>query len=209
VSSQASYGLEPTDSERRFVAALLDKNNGGPKYKEVLDAVTEDEEKRIAFMKAMLAKLGLEAPEEAGMQIPRLSRVHLTSMYPSDVGHLVNRLKNITTVENTVTKIIDENDTWILEKGEAERSFSTKHLEDTLPEAPGGGDFLDYDKAPKNLQAHDSGLPSVAETPYFDHAAFYGSLAAYRSKSNCSPSQFGSFMLYGETVTSTNTMLDK
>ena len=208
MSSRASYELEPTDSEHRFVAALLNKDNGGPKYKEVLDAITKDEEKRIAFMKAMLAKLGLEAPKEASMQIPRLSRIHLTSMYPSDVGHLVDRLKNITTVENTVTKIFGENDTWILEKEETERSFSTKHLEDALPEIP-RDDSLDYSKVPKHLRVHGGGLPSVAETPHFDHAAFYGSLAAYRSKSNRSPSQFGSFMLYGETVTSTNTMLDK
>jgi len=173
-----------------------------------VDAIIEDEEKRVRFLKAMLRKLGIEA-SETNMPPPRLSRVHLTAANPSDVANLVDRLQDIITTEGDVTKIVDDNDTFILEKESSGGgcSFCTEDLTNALDDPE--NDIVDYNEVPKKLQAHDSGLPSNEETPSFNHKAFYEDLWAYRHQSRSLLSQFGTFMLYGETVTSTNTMLDK
>lgn len=143
------------------------------------------------------------------MPPPRLSRVHLTAAHPSDVAKLVDRLQDIITIQGEMTKIIDDNDTFILEQESSNGSYSfcTKDLTDALDDPE--NDIVDYNEVPKSLHAHSSGLPSNEETPFFDHKSFYENLWTYRHQSRSLPSQFGTFMLYGETVTSTNTMLDK
>jgi len=164
-----------------------------------VDAIIGDDEKRVRFLKSMLRKLGIEAAE-TNMPPLRLSRVHLTAANPSDVASLVDRLQDIITTEGNVTKIVNENDTFILGKDSSDESCSF-----CSPES----DIVDYNEVPKLLLAHDSRLPSNEETPFFDHKSFYENLSTRRHRSRSLPSQFGTFMLYGETVTSTNTMLDK
>lgn len=168
-----------------------------------------DHDKRIAFLKACLLKLGLNTSEENAV-VPSLSRLHLSSIHPTDVGHLVERLKDIiTTAEDGTQRIIGENDTFILENsGEA---LSLKSLSDVLgsDNGPLEDKIVDYNKIEKYLQIHDRVSPLLKETPYFNHDTYFRHLKEYRSLSRSSPEQFGTFLLYGETVTSTNTILEK
>jgi biotin--protein ligase len=59
----------------------------------------------------------------------------------------------------------------------------------------------------------DGALPEKDMTPLFDVALFYNALAAARNKielpKTSEPWGMGEALLYGETVTSTQTMLDK
>lgn len=168
----------------------------------------KDDEKRIAFLKALLLKLGLKVSED-NAAVPSLSRLHLSSIFPTDVGHLVERLKDIVkTTEDGGQKIVGENDTFILE--DSEKALSLKSLSDALDETEPSEDMIvDYNKIEKRILIHDKGFPLLKETPYFNHDVYYRHLKHYRSLSRSSPEQFGSFLLYGEVVTSTNTILDK
>jgi biotin--protein ligase len=186
----------------------LHKDNGGANYAELIDAIVEDNDLRIKFMKMILRKLGLRVSETA-VQLPSLSRIHLTSMDPPDVGHLVDRLEDIITVdkETSIHKILGGCDTIIVENAIiGTSSFSTTQMAEALSPPH---DSEDYNKTVKYLQVHSSRLPDLKETPFFDHTFFYHSLATYRKTSNFGGSEFGTFMMYGETVTSTNTTLNK
>lgn len=69
------------------------------------------------------------------------------------------------------------------------------------------GSAVDYDKIAKHLILHLGDRPSLKETPAFNHALFYDSLE--RSTSYRRDYTFGRYVLYGEVVTSTSTMLEK
>lgn len=68
--------------------------------------------------------------------------------------------------------------------------------------------ILSYDKVIKTIVPHANSLPSTRETP-FHHEAFYANLHHYHNKLRNPSASFGATLLYGEVVTSTNTLLDK
>jgi biotin--protein ligase len=68
---------------------------------------------------------------------------------------------------------------------------------------------LDYDKIVKRIVPHEEELPNKRETPYFDHEAYYANLTHHHQKAQNHSPAFGTYLLYGEVVTSTNTLLEK
>jgi biotin--protein ligase len=68
--------------------------------------------------------------------------------------------------------------------------------------------ILDYDKIIKTIVPHDNELPSLKETP-FHHEAFYANLHHYHNKLQNPAALFGRHLMYGEVVTSTNSLLEK
>lgn len=69
--------------------------------------------------------------------------------------------------------------------------------------------ILDYNAIPKTLLIHDTAYPEAKETPYFNHHSFYSNLKSYTTAQHLDPSSFAHHLLYGEVVTSTNTLLEK
>jgi biotin--protein ligase len=69
--------------------------------------------------------------------------------------------------------------------------------------------ILDYDKIIKKLTPHEKEIPSTRDTPAFHHEAFYANLDYYHHKLRNEEQSFGKYLLYGEVVTSTNTILEK
>lgn len=188
----------------RFAAANLNRNISQEGYAELVDALAADEEARVRFMKTILSKLGLSVPE-ASSELPPLSDLHLTSIYPDAIGPLVERLESAATTENGQARIIGEADTFILTTSYSQNASST-----TVPAtAAAQSDATTLPGAELVLRTYPSShlLPSV--TPQFSHPAFYSALATQRAASRSSPSRIGSFLLYGETVTSTNVLLDR
>ena len=124
-------------------------------------------------------------------------------------------LREIITNENGEEYIKDENDTFHLEKPSA---WSLGSIAEALPdsknektdEGTGGEDrIIDYSTVVKRLIVHDKAFPLNKETPYFSHHAFFANLEHYRAPIKAGASEFGENMMYGEVVTSTNTMLEK
>ncbi len=189
-----------------------------PGFDEVVKALKEDEKQRVDFLKACLRKLGLQVNEEQ-ITVPSLSRLHLSSAVMSDTAQLLEALQEIITVQEGEEYIKDENDTFHLEKPS---TWSLGSLAKALPsstkdksegeqdaDAEDQDKILDYDKVIKRLVIHDKDQPESKDTPYFNHQAFFANLKHYESQSRESDGTFGKNILYGEVVTSTNTLLEK
>ena len=176
--------------------------------------LAEDDKPRTDFLKACLAKLGLKVNTEQ-VTVPSLSRLHLTSLQPSETSKVLSALEDIITTEDGEEYIKDENDTFHLEKPSM---WSLGSLGAALPDEPKKGTdqdgdsedrILDYNTIVKRLVVHDKEHPLSKETPYFNHHAYFANLQHYQSGGKDINKDFGRNLLYGEVVTSTNTLLEK
>ncbi|OJD40284.1 biotin apo-protein ligase [Diplodia corticola] len=224
-------GVILTGPHPEFAAVNLSKGEDIPGYDKIVDALAQDDKQRTDFLKACLIKLGLQVNQEAQV-VPSLSRLHLTSSNPSDVAELVSSWSDIITVEKGEEHIKGENDTFHLEKPSSwSMSTLAKAVTSIIPgasaaeeeEEKGSGAspegktdasstadrILDYDAVVKRLVPHETDRPSSKATPYWNHDAFYANLAAYHSRTRDTAGAFGRYLLYGEVVTSTNTLLEK
>ncbi|KAK5137446.1 hypothetical protein LTR08_008424 [Meristemomyces frigidus] len=195
--------------------------SGHHDYASVVSALLADDASRIAFMKACLTKLGLQVSTDTNGAVPSLSRMHLSAAQPTEVGELVQAWHEagiVTKGEDGQDMIKGENDTFVLEEGGGRLDMS--EVGDPLPVATSADGpekqeleadgIVDYNTIPKHLIAHDTALPDAKATPHFNHHAFFSALHNYAAKApHDSDHTFGKTLLYGEVVTSTNTLLDK
>ncbi|KAI4096762.1 MAG: hypothetical protein LQ344_000902 [Seirophora lacunosa] len=207
-----------TSTHPEFSAVNLDPDMDVPGFAEVVEALRKDEQQRTDFLKACLLKMGLQVNQEQ-TAIPSLSRLHLSSAVVSDTAQLLETLQDIITIQDGEEYITDENDTFHLEKPSR---WSLGSIADALPvttenetkesenDDPEDQDkIIDYDKIVKRLVVHDKYQPESKDTPYFNHQAFFANLKHYGAQSRETTGTFGKNLLYGEVVTSTNTMLEK
>jgi biotin--protein ligase len=201
----------------------LDPKSDGPDYTKLVEALAEDDDSRTNFLKACLAKLGLIVSQETS-SVPSLSRLHLSSLHHYLVPELLASWEDIITKEDGEEYIKGENDTFHLEKQDSRWSLNS--LINSLP-SPGvsgghekqkanqvdgaGSDdrIIDYNAITKRLITHESEWPGTKETPYFNHHSFYANLRRYQQENESEAEEFGKVLMYGEVVTSTNTMLEK
>jgi len=194
-----------------------------PDYAQLVKALTEDDSSRVNFLKACLAKLGLIISQET-TTVPSLSRLHLSSLHHFLVLELLVAWEHIITKENGEEYIKGENDTFHLEKRDSRWSLSS--LVKTLPATgilKGSSEYaadqtndvgsndriVDYNAITKRLIPHETEWPGTKETPYFNHHSFYANLRKYQEETGSEAEEFGKYLMYGEVVTSTNTMLEK
>lgn len=161
-----------------------------------------------------MSKLGLQvnAKEDA---VPSLSRLHLSSLESANTTEILASLQDIITVENGEEHIRDDNDTFHIlsqsssSRGSRTRSSSKGESEKTDCDDTSEDRILNYSTIVKSIVIHDEEYPANRETPYFNHHAYYANLRHYRSQSTKGGIEFGQDLLYGEVVTSTNTILEK
>jgi biotin--protein ligase len=205
----------------RFAAVNLDPNCSAPDYPKLVQALADDDESRTNFLKACLAKLGLIVSQEAS-SVPSLSRLHLSSLHHYLVSELLASWEGIITKKGGEEYIKGENDTFHLEKQDSRWSLNSLvkslpgvsggHEEHTADQVDGGGlddRLIDYNEITKRLIPHESEWPGSKETPYFNHHSFYANLRKYQKEYTSEAEEYGKFLMYGEVVTSTNTMLEK
>ncbi|ORY61435.1 biotin-protein ligase [Pseudomassariella vexata] len=208
-----------TGPHPEFSPANLEQHCDIPGYDDLIASLRATDEARTNFFKACLGKLGLDVNQETS-SVPSLSRLHLSSLGNGDVDDLLHSWEEIITRENGEEFIKGENDTFHLEKREtrwgvvdlkeslpSDKTSAQPPTEQGLGASPGSG-IVDYNTVTKRMVIHDSSWPGTQETPYFNHHAFYGNLKAYRDI-DTEAEEWGDFLLYGEVVTSTNTLLDK
>lgn len=207
------WNAEATD---RFAPENFHHQPDVPGYGQLVKSIAETDAARVQFLKACLAKLGLEVSLEASA-VPSLSKLHLSALSSSDVPKLVQSLAAVVTKEDGEDYIKGENDLFHLEKPDSRwdlRALSQAlTIEYDKPEerqSPRGtpDPASEYHKVPKSIVSHLVSWPGPRETPSFNHALFYSSLQEYRSQEKDARS-WGDTLLYGEVVTSTNTLLEK
>lgn len=179
-----------------------------------MDSLAEDDKPRTDFLIACLLKLGLEANQD-NTAVPSLSRLHISSVLPNGTLDLMAVLKEIITIDDGEEYIKDDNDTFHLEKpsmwglGPIAEALPKVESEKTDETGDGGDRILDYSTIVKRVIVHGKDPPASKETPYFNHAAFYSNLQYFQSQNSGLQDKFGKHLMYGEVVTSTNTMLEK
>ncbi|KAL6238654.1 hypothetical protein BDW75DRAFT_200630, partial [Aspergillus navahoensis] len=198
-----------TGPHPEFAAVNLDPKAGGPEYAEVVEALAADDKARTDFLKACLSKLGLQVAQDT-THVPSLSSLHFSSLSSGDAERVLRSLEEIAGGDQGLLK--DEHDTFKIEKSGV---YNMGDLAESLPESkepssesPESEGIVDYQSIVKRIVVHhDVPLPRI--TPYFNHHAFYSHLRDYQAQSKEGASLFGSNLLYGEVVTSTNTILEK
>lgn len=171
-------------------------------------------------MKACLEKLGLKVSQDV-TSVPSLSRLHLSSLHNFLVPELLSSWEDIITKDDGEEYIRGGNDIFLLEKNDSRWSLNSliqslpilggkeSHAADNL--GAGGSDdrIIDFSKVIKHLFPHETQWPETKETPCFNHHAFYANLQYYQNEKSSEAEEFGKYLMYGEVVTSTNTMLEK
>ena len=199
----------------RFAAANIEPKPEVPGFSDVIKALADDEKHRMDFIKACLTKLGLVVSDE--QNVPSLSHLHLSSSDPADTAGILSSLSHVIEKDGEGEEFLkDENDTFQILRPSA---WKMEDLADALPSEPhskeiadhgaGSSDrIVDYNTVLKKIMVHDEDHPSPRSTPYFNHSAFYSNLHAYQDQTPGAVN-FGAHILYGEVVTSTNTLLEK
>jgi biotin--protein ligase len=170
-----------------------------------------------------LAKLGLIVSQET-TSLPSLSRLHLSSLHNFLIPELLASWGDIITKQDGEEYIKGENDTFHLEKQDSRWSLNPLVKSLPVPSIMAAGDghstdqaddvgsedrIVDYNAITKRLIPHETEWPGTKETPYFNHHSFYANLRKYQEERNSEAEEFGKYLMYGEVVTSTNTMLEK
>lgn len=209
----------------RFAAVNLEPHPDVTGYDDLMKVLETDDVERINFLKACLTKLGLEVNQDSS-SVPALSKMHLSALDHQDVGGLLHSMSDIITKDDKGEELIKaENDTFHLEHPDTR--WSVTHLKEAISSAeptviksevandakspskptiePG---LIDYSKIVKSIISHDEALPQAKETPYFNHNLYYSSLQEYRQQ-DPEAEVWGDVLMYGEVVTSTNTLLEK
>jgi biotin--protein ligase len=207
----------------RFAAVNLNSNADGSEYQKMVKALAEDDKARVDFLRACLSKLGLVVSTETS-SVPSLSRLHLSSLHHFLIPELLVEWEDLITREDGEEYIKGENDTFHLEKPDSRWSLNSLVKSLPLSNATNGNDehtadqandtgsddrIIDYNSVTKRLIPHESEWPGAKETPYFNHNSYYANLRVYQQEKNSEAEEFGKFLLYGEVVTSTNTILEK
>lgn len=204
----------------RFAAVNLERHPNVEGYDELIEALAGDDGHRTNFLKACLAKLDLEVNHE-NISIPSLSKIHLSALDPQEVGGLLTALAPIITKDDAGEELIKgENDTFHIEHSDsrwsvtdlrsalASTSQDSKAANYDPARAAAVDGLIDYNLLPKTIVPHEDAWPELKETPYFHHGDYFSSLQEFR---RCEPDayEWGDVLLYGEVVTSTNTLLEK
>lgn len=192
----------------------MDHKSTNPGYSDLVQALEEDDKKRSDFLAACLLKLGLDVNRES-KEVPSLSRLHLSSAVPSNVSIFMDSLREVITVRGGEEYLKDDNDIFHFEKP---TKWAFKSVVDTLPVltdettddlASADDRDIDFDDVVKHVIVHDQTPPTATETPLFNHKTYYSKLKHYRSQKVSGEAEFGQYVLYGDVVTSTNTILEK
>ncbi|KAG0038746.1 biotin holocarboxylase synthetase [Podila clonocystis] len=203
-----------------YDASHLDAGN--PEYgplPNVVSRLLEQDKERVLLLRSLLIRLGLkltqqepqvsltntgsdiELPPGAIQGIPDLTSLYLASTRPAITQELTRSLKSLVTGAGLIK---EANDTFqLIDSPLHAAPFHTPTLSE-------GADGEGEEKVIKNIVLCPEGAPPANLTPQFTMDTFFTHLQQLRNASfNGGQLRFGDSLLYGQVVTSTQTMLDK
>ena len=180
-----------------------------PGYDHLVARLTAADESRVSFLRACLKKLGLE-PNTISHTVPSLSTLHLSAVDNTQVTEMLSSWEAIMDKENGEELIRAEADTFCIQIRNS--PLNMDELRASLPEDDRANaredGTIDYGTIVKKIVAHETSPPSMKQTPRFNHKLYYSSLQRYQIMEPDAES-WGNVLLYGDVLTSTNTILDK
>jgi biotin--protein ligase len=162
-------------------------------YAATIAQLKRDNAQRVAFLSGVLRRLGLKVnkPNPAGQVFPvRPSRMMLSAL-------CIERLPYV--LEELLASIGDPSSQTI-------RGTTNQFV---LSDASLGGLFQTEqtrNKTQVQVDVYYSSLPEVKHTPNFNHELYYNSLRSFYADGRLAE-DLGSFLLYGEVVSSTSSLL--
>jgi biotin---protein ligase len=189
----------------------INNDNGSASHRSsslTLEETRVAEEERRKTMQDTLQELRLIVPSQDAKPLIRPLPQFLTShpSRPTVVSQIMASLATHSPASQ-LTVFQDANDTFNFHPLAESDSILDEYCKNPLPP-------LEPTKQPKHIIVCSNGeLPSRKHTPLFDLALYYESLSIARATEGLPDAVdqwgFGEALLYGETVTSTQTMLDK
>ncbi|KAK9441033.1 Biotin-protein ligase [Metarhizium brunneum] len=180
-----------------------------PGYDNLINKLQEDDDKRFSFLKACLEKLGLEVSAE-NATLPTLSSIHLSAVDNSQVSELLYAWAEVIDKENGEEFIAGEADRFCIQSDQD--GLTLEDLQRSLPEADEHParetGIVDYSTITKRVIAHEKALPTTEMTPRFDHKLYFSSLRRFQVAED-GAEDWGNILMYGDVVTSTNSLLEK
>lgn len=174
-----------------------------------MSRLARDERTRSAFMACCLEKLGLEISNQ-DTALPTLTSLHLSAVENSTVTELLCSWEESMDKEDGQEYIKGEMDTFRIRNKDG--CWDLGDLKEALPNSPAteldAHGVPDYTAMTKDIIAHEKSLPDFKMTPRFDHKVFYSSLKQFQQIGRGAES-WGNVLLYGDVVTSTNSLLEK
>ncbi|KOS19981.1 Biotin--protein ligase [Escovopsis weberi] len=192
-----------------FAAASLLRQPSVSGYDDLIQKLAEHDRSRVTFLGACLAELGLKVDTE-DQTPPPLSALHLTAL---DQDKLLDVLFGwediIERNEKGEETIKGETDVFRITSGKDQEGRESLPKIDAREHVPGES-VDDYTSIVKRIVVYDAEkpLPESEITPRFHHERFYAGLKKYRMIER-EAEAWGNVMLYGDVVTSTNTILEK
>ncbi|KAI9056285.1 class II aaRS and biotin synthetase [Trametes sanguinea] len=177
------------------------------------DALKEAEEGRIRILRETLADLGLTLPSQPSNVARPTPQVLTAAAWRSGVVRRILQSLDVPDLDGVGEKgheLKDSNDTFVLHPASAaSRVLGEPHAERYPSEDPATWN-------PKHLVVFGEGeMPPREFVPRFDLRTYYAALEKARQEQRCPESYpdlgwgMGEALLYGDVVTSTQTMLDK
>ncbi|GAB0133987.1 hypothetical protein EsDP_00002375 [Epichloe bromicola] len=194
-----------------FAPANLSPQPGIPEYADLVSRLQEDDDARFNFLGACLGKLGLEVSAE-NAALPTLSDIHLSAVDSSHVSELLCAWADVIDKENNGEYIKGEGDTFRIQSDQ-----DGLPVRDLLRALHGAGDhhhptgetgIIDYSTITKHIVAHENAPPTTEMTPRFNHGLYYSSLDRFQRIEEGAET-WGNVFMYGDVVTSTNSLLEK
>jgi biotin--protein ligase len=168
-----------------------------------LEATNLNFTKSEELLRACIKKLEMKL-EQGEDDVLQLSVIHISSIIPSNAQELKDSWHNLILQKDKTEYIVDMKDTFRIETVTTERSvtINEKNKKSLLAFDHSRGSDL-------SIFIHAQGHPTHEETPFFDHNEFYSRLRERRSISSQQLDDFGTYLMYGQVMTSTNTILEK
>jgi biotin--protein ligase len=161
--------------------------------------------KNEELFRAYVGNLGMKLEKREDKEL-QLSAIHISSITPAKAQKLKDSWQELILTRDETEYIVDMKDIFRIETVTAEGSVANDTNERALPavDHSRGSDLC--------ILVHFEDYPSHEETPLFDRNEFYSSLKQFRSFSSQQLDDFGSSLMhqmYGQVMTSTNTILEK
>ncbi|CAB4422288.1 unnamed protein product [Rhizophagus irregularis] len=153
------------------------------------------------FIRSLFSIFGLNLVKQNEILIPKLSyTLHLTSIRPALTSILLNNINNLMDSDNIIRA---SNDSFKI----IENSNSFHNNQDLYTNV----DYNNNIDIPKSIVIYHDQPPPSSITPFFNFKDFLNHLSEERNIKHGGGNnmEFGSTVLYGEVVSSTQTLLDK